>query len=114
MMTMVGKTMRRIQEELRAGFHRGSFGRGATNCHRLLEGAETCRVSLKRPQIVQSASRLSRRLSHLRWPQPRARIEMAEVPIVSTPRNLRIDPPPSQSRTLASPFQYYPRQSSDK
>ncbi|KAK5936556.1 hypothetical protein PMZ80_011203 [Knufia obscura] len=74
------------------------------------------RVSLQRPQVVKSASRLSQRLSQLRWPPPRTHVETADVPIVSTPRDLRIDPPPAPpaSRVLGSPFQYHRRQSSDK
>ncbi|KAK5072237.1 hypothetical protein LTR70_010543 [Exophiala xenobiotica] len=74
------------------------------------------RVSLQRPQVVKSASRLSQRLSQLRGPPPRTPVEMADVPIVSTPRDLRIDPPPAApaSRVLGSPFQYHRRQSSDK
>lgn len=76
--------------------------------------AQTRRVLSQGPQIVQSASRLSRRLSHLRWPLSKARIEVAEVPIVSTSRDLRIDLLSSPSRTLASPFQYDPQLFSDK
>ncbi|KAK5947765.1 hypothetical protein OHC33_011211 [Knufia fluminis] len=74
------------------------------------------RVSLQRPQVVKSASRLSQRLSQLRGPPPRTYVETADVPIVSTPHDLRIDPPPAPpaSRVLGSPFQYHWRQSSDK
>ncbi|KAK5072252.1 hypothetical protein LTR70_010518 [Exophiala xenobiotica] len=55
-------------------------------------------------------------LTQLRWPPPRTHVETADVPIVSTPRDLRIDPPPAPpaSRVLGSPFPYHRRQSSDK
>ncbi|KAK5075694.1 hypothetical protein LTR70_010055 [Exophiala xenobiotica] len=81
-----------------------------------LQNAETRRVSSQRPQVVKSASRLSQRVSQLRWPPPRTHVEMADVPIVWTPRDLRIDPPPAPtaSRMLGFPFQYHRRQSSDK
>ncbi|KAK5077792.1 hypothetical protein LTR70_009404 [Exophiala xenobiotica] len=81
-----------------------------------LQDAETRRVSSQRPQVMKSASRLSQRVSQLRWPPPRTHVEMADVPIVSTPRDLHIDPPPAPtaSRMLGSPFQYHRRQSSDK
>ncbi|KAK5077728.1 hypothetical protein LTR70_009496 [Exophiala xenobiotica] len=81
-----------------------------------LQNTETRRVSSQRPQVMKSVSRLSQRVSQPRWPPPRTHVEMADVPIVSTPRDLRIDPPPAPpaSRMLGSPFQYHRRQSSDK
>ncbi|KAK5943138.1 hypothetical protein PMZ80_004144 [Knufia obscura] len=92
------------------------FGSRASRLPSLRQDAETRYVSSQRPQVVKSASRLSQRLSQLRWPPPRTHVETADVPIVSTPRDLRIDPPPAPpaSRILGSPFQYHRRQSSDK
>ncbi|KAK5069978.1 hypothetical protein LTR70_007683 [Exophiala xenobiotica] len=86
------------------------FGSRASRLPSLRQDAET------RPQVVKSASCLSQRLSQLRWPPPKKHVETADVPIVSTPRDLRIDPPPAPpaSRVLGSPFQYHRRQSSDK
>ncbi|KAK5093860.1 hypothetical protein LTS08_008819 [Lithohypha guttulata] len=72
------------------------------------------RVLSKRPQIIETASRFSRRPSQLHWPQPRTSSETAEVPIVSTPRDLSIDLQPPPSRTLASPFEYHSRQAPGK
>ncbi|KAK5310547.1 hypothetical protein LTR70_009410 [Exophiala xenobiotica] len=78
--------------------------------------AGTSCVSSMEPQIIQSASRWSRRLSQLHWSQQAARIETADVPIVSTPRDLCIDrpPPAAPSHTLGSPFQYHQRSFSDR
>ncbi|KAK5936751.1 hypothetical protein PMZ80_011014 [Knufia obscura] len=77
------------------------------------------RVSSPRPQVVKSAPRLSRRVSQLRWLPPRTHVETADVPIVSTPRDLRIDPPPAPparptSRMLGSPFPHHWRRASNK
>ncbi|KAK5082542.1 hypothetical protein LTR70_007648 [Exophiala xenobiotica] len=81
-----------------------------------LQDAKTRRVSSQRPQVAKSALRLSQRVSQLHWPQPRKHIETADVPIVSTPHDLRIDPLPlpTASRMLGSPFHYRARQSADK
>lgn len=101
-------------KRIKSWFPPKPFQSRASRLQSPLQRAETRYVSSKRPQIVQSASRLSRSLSHLRLAQPRTRMEMAEVPIVLTPRDLRIDPPAPPSRTVGSPFQYHLRHAPDK
>lgn len=79
-----------------------------------LHGARTRRVSSRRPHMVVSTSRFPQPLSHLGWSSAGPRVESAEVPIVSTPRDLHVDRPSPPDRMLGSPFQYRPQPVSEK
>ncbi|KAK5069432.1 hypothetical protein LTR51_008682 [Lithohypha guttulata] len=79
-----------------------------------LHVAGTHRVSWRKSQMVASATRFSPQLSQLGRPLAGPCGQSAEVPIMSTPRDLYIAPPLPSSHSLGSPFQNHARRCPDK